>query len=133
MSYPEKVPSSSKPSITSFKFNFAHTNKVKQSVQSEHSSISERISAITDSDMFTVSGYPILKNILMLDPSKAELKKLSKALDRLADLVEVHSDLQSKLSFIKTIENDPNWLAWTFGDFTQEVEQDIESFFKDLN
>ena len=83
--------------------------------------------------MFLVSGYPILKNILMLDPSKVELKKLAKALDRLADLVEVNSDLESKLSFIKTIENDPNWLAWTFGDFSQEVEQDIESFFKDLN
>jgi hypothetical protein len=133
MSYPEKIPPSLKPSINSFKFNFAQTNKVKQSVEAEHSAISERIDAIAQSDMFLVSGYPILKNILILDPSKVELKKLAKALDRLADLVEVHSDLESKLSFIKTIENDPNWLAWTFGDFSQEVEQDIESFFKDLN
>jgi len=133
MSYPEKLPSSANHNIKSFNFSFSQAAKAKDSIQTEYSAVDERISNIVDSDKFTISGYPVLKSIMMLSPTKSELKKIVKALDRLADLVEIHSELNSKLSFIKTIEKDPNWLACAFGDFSTEVEKDIESFFQNLD
>jgi hypothetical protein len=50
-------------------------------------------------------------------------------MDRLADLIEVYEEAQSKLSVIEAVQKDPNWFAWTFGDFTQEIDQDIEQLF----
>ena len=66
----------------------------------------------------------------MLQPKKSDLKKLAKAMDRLADLIEVYEEAQSKLSVIEAVQKDPNWFAWTFGDFSQEIDQDIEQLFK---
>jgi len=132
MSYPENIPSSNH-SIKSFNFNFSQASKAKASIQNEYTAIDERITTIVDSEKFTISGYPVLKSIMMLNPSKLELKKIAKALDRLADLVDVHSELNSKLSMINIIETNPNWLASAFGDFSNEIENDIQSFFNDLD
>jgi len=115
--------------INNFNFSFALANKAKDNIQSEHDSLEERISNIVESEKFYVNGFPVLKNILMLQPKKSDLKKLAKAMDRLADLVEAYEEVQSKLSIIQAVEKDPNWFAWTFGDFTQEIDQDLENFF----
>jgi hypothetical protein len=115
--------------INNFNFSFALANKAKGNIQSEHDSLEERISNIVESEKFYINGFPVLKNILMLQPKKSDLKKLAKAMDRLADLVEAYEEIQSKLSIIQAVEKDPNWFAWTFGDFTQEIDQDLENFF----
>ena len=115
--------------MNSFNFSFALANKAKADIQAEYSTLEERISNITDSEKFYVNGFPVLKNILMLQPKKSDLKKLAKAMDRLADLIEVYEEAQSKLSVIEVVQKDPNWFAWTFGDFTQEIDQDIEQLF----
>ena len=115
--------------MNNFNFSFALANKAKVDIQSEYSTLEERISNITDSEKFYVNGFPVLKNILMLQPKKSDLKKLAKAMDRLADLIEVYEEAQSKLSVIEAVQKDPNWFAWTFGDFSQEIDQDIEQIF----
>lgn len=115
--------------MNNFNFSFALANKAKENIESENNSLEERIGNIVDSEKFHINGFPVLKNILMLQPKKSDLKKLSKAIDRLADLIEVYQEVQSKLSVIEAVEKDPNWFAWTFGDFSQEIDQDIENFF----
>lgn len=112
-----------------FNFSFAMAQKAKEDLEDEHSKILERITNIVESEKFFVNGFPVLKNIINLQPQKNDLKKISKAIDRLADLIELFSELDNKISVIKTVQNDPNWFAWTFGDFSKEVEDSIDKFF----
>lgn len=112
-----------------FNFSFAMAQKAKEDLEDEHSKILERITNIVESEKFFINGFPVLKNIINLQPQKNDLKKISKAIDRLADLIELFSELDNKISVIKTVQNDPNWFAWTFGDFSKEVEDSIDKFF----
>lgn len=110
-----------------FSFNLAH--KAKQELEIEHQTVLDRITAISESEKFFINGFPVLKNIINLQPKKADLKKIAKAIDRLADLLEVFQELNNKMSVITAVEEHPNWFAWTFGDFSKEIEKDLESFF----
>jgi hypothetical protein len=129
LSYPEKIPNAAS---NDFLFSFEKAATSAKKLKVEHSILEERIEKIVSSDKFFLSDYPILRQIMMLSPSKNELKLLSKALDRLADIVEVHQSVQQKLSVFKVIEEDPNWLALSFGDFSSEIDTDIESFFNSI-
>lgn len=113
-----------------FNFSFALAQKTKTELEESHDKILERMTNIVDSEKFFINGFPVLKNIVALQPKKNDLKKLSKALDRLADLVEVFQELDSKLSVINTVQEHHHWFAWACGDFSHEVEQDIEKFFE---
>jgi DNA repair exonuclease SbcCD ATPase subunit len=115
--------------ITDFNFSFQLAQKAKQELENEHQTILERITNITESEKFFINGFPVLKNIIQLQPKKADLKKIAKAIERLADLLEVYQELDNKVSVIKTVQEHPNWFAWTFGDFSKEIEKDLESFF----
>jgi len=132
VTYPDNLPPSSKIAMDNFNFSFSMANKASNEIQESYDAISERISAIVESEKFYISGIPVLKNILMLGGNKNDLKKLAKALSRLADLVEVHETLEGKLSLIKVINDDPHWFAWAFGDFSKDVDAGIDSIFKEL-
>jgi hypothetical protein len=116
--------------INEFNFSFALAQQAKGALEKEHEELVERIAKITDSEKFFINGFPVLKNIIQLGPKKADLKKISKAIDRLADLLELFQELDSKISVINTVQEHPNWFAWTFGDFAKEIDKDIESFFE---
>lgn len=111
-----------------FNFSFALAQQAKAELEKEHEELLERISKITDSEKFFVNGFPVLKNIIQLAPKKSDLKKLSKALDRLGDLLEAFQEIDSKISVINTVQEHSNWFAWTFGDFSKEIEQDLDKF-----
>jgi hypothetical protein len=64
---------------------------------------------------------------------KETLKGLSKALDRVADLIEIKDNLSSKLKIINLAEKDPSWFAYTFGDFSSSIDSDISTLFGDDN
>lgn len=113
--------------IKNFNFSFSLAQSAKKELESEHSAMNERINNIVDSEKFFVNNFPVLKNILTLGPTKADLKKLSKALDRLADLIEVFTDLDNKITVIETLNKHSSWFAWSCGDFTQEIDQGLES------
>jgi len=118
-----------KNTIQSFNFSFSLAAKAMKDVEDEHTALDQRIGNIIESENFYVNGYPVLKSIMMLDPKKSDLKKLSKALDRLAELVEVFDNLETKMTVLKTVRDDPNWFAWTFGDFSKELDDDLTKFF----
>lgn len=115
-----------------FNFSFALAQKAKADLEADHEKLLERITQIAESEKFFVNGFPVLKNVIQLQPKKADLKKLSKALDRLADLMDTFQEIDSKLTVINTVQEHPHWFAWAFGDFSQEVEQDIEKFLNTL-
>lgn len=113
--------------IKSFNFSFDMVSKTKSQIEDEALVLRDRIDKIIDH--FSVNDVPILKFILNVTDSRNDLKKLSKALDRLADLTEHHNSLVKKLNVIEQAEADPTWFALAFGDFKQEVEDGIEKFF----
>lgn len=126
MAYPEKIPSNI---INSFNFSFSNVTKNQQEVEKELDNILERINKIIDSEKFYISGVPVLRSIYHLSPTKSDLKKLAKACDRLADILSVLNDLQSKMTVIKMAKDNPNWLTFAFGDFQEEIDRDINSLF----
>jgi len=129
MKYPEKIPSNN--SIDSFNFSFSQINSAEKNLVNDLQKISDRISKIVDSEKFYINGFPVIKQILMLDPTASDLKKLSKALERLADLIPISNDLESKKTFINVAKDNPNWLAVAFGDFSKEIDNDISTLFEE--
>jgi hypothetical protein len=118
-------------SFDNFIFSFSQAADVKKSIENDFETISNRVTAIVDSEKFYIEGFPVLKNILMLDPSKEDLKKLSKALDRLADLLAVYREISSKLSLITTMQENQTWFTNSFANFDKEIEYEFESLFKE--
>jgi len=127
MNSSQQIPSGSNPFYDNFKFSFSMVNHTFKELQESHSKLDSRISQIVDSEKFFINGFPVIRNILALSPKKNELKKLSKALDRLADLVEAFDSLESKINLIETVKSDPHWFAWAFGDFSSEVPNHIDA------
>lgn len=113
--------------INKFNFSFEMASKAKKQLEDDTFILKQRIDKIVDH--FTIGDTPILRFILNMDPTRDDLKKLAKALDRLADIVETYESLVTKLSVIKAAESDPNWFALAFGDFENEIDEDIEKFF----
>lgn len=133
MTYPENIPASAKLSMDTFNFSFSLVDKARKDIQSEYDSLTERIDAIVDSEKFYINNFPVLRQILAIGANKNDLKKLSKALSRLSELVEIHSQLESKLNLTKAVTENPHWFTSTFGDFSKDVDSGIDSIFKDLD
>jgi len=117
MSYPEKLPKSSP--IKSFYFNLDSASESKGEIKNQISLLDDRI----------FDDMPIIRFILNMTHDKEVLKGLSKALDRVSDLVEHHDNLSSKIKIIEHAENDPSWFAYTFGDFSSNIDKDLENIF----
>lgn len=113
--------------INKFNFSFSMVSKTKAELYEQLEIVKERIDKIVNH--FTIDNVPILSYILHVTSSRSELKKLSKALERLADLAEIQNNLDNKVKVIEIAETDPNWLALAFGDFDNEIDQDIKTFF----
>jgi len=114
--------------IKKFNFSFDMVKKSKNDIKEQHDAIKERIEKIVNH--FTVDDVPILSYILHVTSSRSELKKLAKAIDRIADLVDTSTSLNNKLKVIEAAESDPNWFASAFGDFDQEIDLDIQNLFE---
>lgn len=126
--YPEKIPNSLSP-IKSFYYNLDSSKEVKKQLESKISSLDERIEKIVDH--FTLNDLPIIRLILNVSEDREELKKVAKALDRVADLIEVRNQLFPKLEVIKIAEKDPNWFANTFGDFSIDLDLELDNLLID--
>lgn len=122
-SYPEKIPSSLFP-IKNFRYNLDSSKEVKKQLESNIDKLNDRIDKIVDN--ITVDDAPILKFILNLTEDKQDLKKLARALDRIADLIDLRNQLLPKLQVIKMAEKEPNWFANTFGDFSSDIESQLD-------
>jgi predicted regulator of amino acid metabolism with ACT domain len=124
---PENIPEKI-ASFNRFVFNNKANLVVKTELEQQISSIEERISKISSTVL--LDGMPVISFILQNSHSKKELKQLAKAIDRVADLVEIADQLDVKMKIIDAAEKDPSWFALTFGDFDKEIDEDIEHIFK---
>lgn len=111
--------------MNTFMFNLDSSRDVKKQLESQIAGLDERIEKIVDH--FTVQDMPIIRFILNVSEDREELKKVAKALDRIADLIHAKNELLPKLEVIKIAEKDPNWFAWTFGDFSSEIDTGINN------
>jgi hypothetical protein len=128
-SYPEKLPLSAP--IKNFNFNLDAAAESKQEINNQISVLEDRIEKIIQH--FTVDDMPVIRLILNMTHDKETLKGLSKALDRVSELVEHHDNLASKLKVIEHAEKDPSWFAYTFGDFSSIIDSDLKDIFGDTN
>lgn len=124
--YPEKIPESFSD-YENFQFSLKASSGLRDELKSQLDIITERIDKIVNT--ITVNDMPLIKFVLQSSHEKSELKKFAKAVDRVADLIEVHDQIQSKLSIIEAAQQDPKWFAFAFGDFTQEIDKDIQDIF----
>lgn len=128
-SYPERIPQSAP--IRNFQFNLDLAADAKAEIKSHISNLEERIEKIIQA--FAIDDMPIIRFIINMTHDKDTLKGLAKALDRVADLVEHHDNLSSKFRVIEQAEQDPSWFAYTFGDFSSSIDNDIKDIFGDNN
>lgn len=126
--YPEQLPTDSKP-LDRFTFSISVAAQVKNDIEAQLNAIDERIDTIVNK--VTVDGMPIMKAILQTSHDKKELKRLAKGIDRVADLIENYDQLKNRLSIIETAQTDPEWFAWTFGDFSDQVDKGLDSIFNE--
>jgi len=125
--YPEKIPDN-KQNFKNFLFTLEASASVKDDLQSQLDSLNDRIQKIVNS--VTLNDMPVLSFILQNSHDKKELKKFAKAVDRVADLIDAADKIESRINIIETAQKDPDWFAFTFGDFSKEIDEDIDSIFK---
>jgi hypothetical protein len=101
--------------------------KLKADLQTQLQTLNERIDKIASNVL--VGDMPLIRFVLQTSHDRSELKKFAKAVDRVADLIEAVDQLESKLKIIETAQKDPQWFAFAFGDFSQEIEKDINDIF----
>lgn len=126
----DKGPKSLFPMKT-FSFNIDSSMETKKEIKGQLSAVNDRIDKIIDH--FQIDNMPIVQAILNVTHDKDVLKGLSRALDRVADLIEIQDNLSSKLKIIEHAETDPSWFASTFGDFSDSIDKDILTMFGENN
>jgi len=113
-----------------FVFSMKLADEMRQDLTSKVSTLNERIEKI--SEAFTVGDdIPIIRPILNVTRSKEDLKKLSKALDRIADIIELHDSLSRKLSVIEIAQSDPQWFVSSFADFETDIDKTINQIISE--
>lgn len=122
-SYPDNIPDSSP--IRKFQFNLDSAGSAKSDMSDQIQNLEERMDKIIQH--FAIDDMPVIRFILNMTHDKEVLKGLSKAIDRIADLVEVHDNLTSKMKIIEHAEKDPSWFAYTFGDFSSSFDDSFTS------
>lgn len=127
-SYPEIIPEGI-GSIDLFPFSFNAGKNVKKELTSQLDLVNSRMQKIIEH--FVFDDMPVLMLILKVTSEKSDLKKMAKAIDRLADLVEIQETLNSRLNVLNLVESDPIWFTSTFSDYTSEIDKDLSEIIKD--
>jgi len=123
--HPESIPKIN--SYDKFPFSAKASLSVQSELQSQLETLNERIEKIASNVI--VGDMPLVKFVLQTSHNKNELKKFAKAVDRVAYLIEAVDQLESKLKIIETAQKDPEWFAFAFGDFSQEIDNDLSEIF----
>jgi len=113
--------------ISNFTFSFEKAEKTYKDLESEHELVKDRIDKILNSSKFFISDFPVLRQIVNLSDDPNDLKMLSKALDRLADLYLSYNENYSKYALLKSAKENSNWFMSSCGDFAREVDSIISN------
>lgn len=127
--YPEKIPEGL-PNLDIFPFSVKASKTARKDIEFQLDQVNSRIEKIIEH--FVYSDIPILSYVLKVTTQKSELKKMAKAIDRLADLVSIQEDLSSRLQVVKLLETDPAWFAATFSDYSSEIDSDLSNIIDNL-
>lgn len=127
-SYPEIIPEGI-GSIDLFPFSFNAGKNAKRELTSQLDLVNSRMQKIIEH--FVFDDMPVLMLILKVTNQKSDLKKIAKAVDRLADLVEIQETLNSRLNVLNLVESDPIWFTSTFSDYASEIDKDLSEIIKD--
>lgn len=122
--------------LTKFTVNLAGTSEVEKELTKKIDYLKSRIDNLVGKVEITIgeSEYQkmqILGQILGLCQNRKELEVLGKALLRVAPMLEELNDLKKRTSLLQTAKKDPAWFASTFGDFSDDVEKDLDIFLSD--
>lgn len=123
--HPEAIPNSA--SYDRFPFSAKAGLGVQSELQDQLRTLNERIEKIASN--VVVGDVPLVRFVLQTSHDKSELKKFAKAIDRVADLIEAVDQIEGKLNIIEAAQKDPQWFAFAFGDFSQEIDKDIDEIF----
>jgi len=123
--HPENI--SKVQSYDKFPFSSKASLEIQSELKSQLHTLNERIEKIVSNVL--VGDMPMIRFVLQTSHDKIELKKFAKAVDRIADLIEGVDQLESKLKVIEFAQEDPQWFALAFGDFSQEIDKDIDEIF----
>lgn len=110
-------------SIDNFTFSLTAAKHSMKDLDLQINAIEHRLSHIASK--VEVQGVPVLKHILSLTMDEKELERLGKALLKVAPAASELTELQKKKQVVEFSVNKPEWMASTFADFTQEVEDII--------
>ena len=102
--------------LSKFVFSMTMLRETEDDLSSKVSTLQSRIENISSN--IIISDIPIIQPILSITRSRKDLKKLAKALDRIADIIEILDSLEDKLKLVQTAKKDPNWFISSFGDFS---------------
>ncbi|MBM3909858.1 MAG: hypothetical protein FJ352_03735 [Firmicutes bacterium] len=114
---------SDQESFDKFTFSMKLAAETGKDISKKVDILDERIDKITTTVL--VDDMPIIKAILGVTRSKTDLKKIAKALDRLADIIEIHDSLKNRLTVIEAVQNDSKWFVSSFADFENDIDATI--------
>lgn len=124
--HPEKRPEL--PPLNRFTFSLDAGKHAEKDLELRLSAMEARINKIVR--RIEIQNVPVLQHILGLTHDEEELERLGKALLRVAPLVSEMDEIQKRKSLVDLAVKEPQWLAATFADFSEDVEE-ITTEFED--
>lgn len=125
--YPEKVPSSSETPMTNFMFSLDVSLEAAKQTQELKAKYDKAMDEILDS--VVISGFPILKQILMLTRDPDDLQLISDGLGRLVKVISGHDELVKRQDILEYAKANPEWFAFAFADVTASMDSDLEKLY----
>ena len=122
--YPEERPQGIQP-VKRFKIDLDHALTAEGDINLQIEALEMRIQRFIDKCQ--VRGAPIINHILNLTHDEEELARLGAGLQRVAGLVKTLDTLQDKKRVLEVAKQEPEWMAWAIGDFSDDVDNFLGS------
>jgi len=113
-----------KNSVDGFKFSFETGRTNKHNLEMQINGLETRVNYLVNNSKINTENGPIavLGHIIGISHDPQELAVLGKALIKVAEIIPMLDNLQKRKTIIDVANENPEWLAATFGDFTEDVE-----------
>lgn len=127
MSQSSPAPTDLSPFRSAVKFNFDTKSDSGHLLQfmKEYKDLADRVDRLINEP--TLNGHPVVKYVMqMVDPTETdwnELLRVGKALERLAGLLQDYYVLAEKVNALNFIRENPQFVAWAFGNYTDDIEK----------
>lgn len=113
--------------INKFIFNVELAKNNASNVDAKIEAINDRINHL--SERTSIGPFRILSEIVRVSTSPKQVAVLGKALVKIAPALQELEELKRQKSVIDMAIKNPEWMAATFADFDNDVDDAIESIF----